>query len=194
MQRGREGGGIDLYDELYDAWREERENAEVQRLPGDFFVRLAGYVKRIREEGRMLDEKTVRARLMQSEFKNVKKLVRDLIRLRYDKALRKAMTGKIVPRDVLTEEEEELQRGIPPSMEVYQAFLKKILTGRPPYFERKEKPKTIVVRILQEIPAIIGSDMKTYGPFKPEDIATLPPENAKVLIKQGFAVEIETKL
>ncbi|MFQ6080185.1 MAG: hypothetical protein ACE5OW_00755 [Candidatus Bathyarchaeia archaeon] len=183
-----------MYDELYEAWREERESAEVQKLPRDFFVRLAGYVKKIREEGRMLDKKTTRARLIQREFKNVKKLVRDLIQLRYDKALRKAMTGKIVPRDVLTEEEERLQSDISPSVEAYQALLKKILTGRLPHLERKEKPKTVVVRILQEIPAIIGSDMKTYGPFKPEDIATLPAENARVLIKQGVAVEVEAKL
>ena len=188
------GGGIDLYDELYEAWRRERENAEVQRLPKDFFVRLARYVKKIREESRMLDEKTTRARLIQRELKNVKKLVRALIRLRYDKVLRNAMTGKIVPRDALTEEEEKLQRGISPSVEAYQAFFKKILTGRLPHLERGEEPKTIVVRFLQEIPAIIGSDMKAYGPFKPEDIATLPPENARVLIKRGVAMEIEAKL
>ena len=183
-----------MYDEIYEAWRAERETAEIQRLPRDFFVRLVGYVKRIREEGRMLDNKTTRAWLMQHEFKNVKKIVRDLIRLRYEKALRKAMTGKTVPQDILTEEEETLQRSISPSVEAYQALLKKILTGQLQHLERKKKPKTIVVRILQEIPAIIGSDMKAYGPFKPEDIATLPPENARVLIKQGVAVEIEAKL
>jgi len=49
----------------------------------------------------------------------------------------------------------------------------------------------MVVRFVQEVPAIIGVDMKTYGPFKPEDIATLPAENAKILIKKGLAVEIE---
>jgi len=194
MQRSRDGGGIDLYDEIYKAWRAEKETAEVQRLPRDFFVRLADYVKRIREESRMLDNKTTRARLMQHEFKNVKKILRDLIRLRYEKALRKAMTGKTVPQDSLTEEEETLQRSISPSVEAYQDLLKKILTGRLPHLERKKKPKKIVVRILKEIPAIIGSDMKAYGPFKPEDIATLPPENARVLIKQGVAVEIEVKL
>ena len=183
-----------MYDEIYEAWRAERETAEIQRLPRDFFVRLVGYVKRIREEGRMLDNKTTRAWLMQHEFRNVKKIVRDLIRLRYEKALRKAMTGKTVPQDILTEEEETLQRSISPSVEAYQDLLKKILTGRLPNLERKKKPKKIVVRILQEIPAIIGSDMKAYGPFKAEDIATLPPENARVLIKQGVAAEIEVKL
>jgi len=33
--------------------------------------------------------------------------------------------------------------------------------------------------------------MKTYGPFKPEDIASLPEENARILIKQGAAMEVE---
>jgi DNA replication factor GINS len=51
----------------------------------------------------------------------------------------------------------------------------------------------VILRFLKEIPAIVGADMKTYGPFKPEDIASLPVENAKVLIKQGVAVEVETR-
>jgi DNA replication initiation complex subunit (GINS family) len=33
--------------------------------------------------------------------------------------------------------------------------------------------------------------MKTYGPFKVEDIASLPTENAKVMIKQGLAEKVE---
>jgi DNA replication initiation complex subunit (GINS family) len=41
------------------------------------------------------------------------------------------------------------------------------------------------------VPAIIGSDMKTYGPFEAEDIASLPAENAKILVKQGLAEKVE---
>jgi len=33
--------------------------------------------------------------------------------------------------------------------------------------------------------------MKTYGPFKAEDVASLPIENANVLVKQGLAEKIE---
>jgi len=183
-----------MYDELYEVWRREKESVEVQGLPRDFFVRLANYMKKLREESRMLDEKTTRARLMQHEFKNVKKLVKDLVRLRYEKVLRKAMAGKIVSREVLTEEEERLHGEIFPSVESYQAFLKDIFRGQISLVERKERLRKMVVRFLREIPAIIGSDMKPYGPFKPEDIATLPTENARILIKQGVAVEVEAKL
>jgi DNA replication factor GINS len=57
----------------------------------------------------------------------------------------------------------------------------------------KKKAKGMVVRFLKEVPEIVGADMKTYGPFKAEDIATLPVENAKALIKQEVAMEVETK-
>ena len=33
--------------------------------------------------------------------------------------------------------------------------------------------------------------MDTYGPFKAEDIASLPVENAKILSKQGLAELVE---
>jgi DNA replication initiation complex subunit (GINS family) len=33
--------------------------------------------------------------------------------------------------------------------------------------------------------------MKTYGPFLAEDVASLPVENAKVLVKRGLAEAIE---
>ncbi len=182
-----------MYDELYEAWRKEMENEEIQMLPKDFYVRLADYVRKMREESRMLDKKTTRAKLMEREFKNVKNLTKKLLHLRYKKSLDKAKTGKPVPKDHLTEEEERLYAEIPPLAESYQALFKEISRGRPPAKKSEKKAKGMVVRFLKEIPAIVGADMKTYGPFKPEDIATLPVENAKALIKQEVAVEVETK-
>jgi len=41
------------------------------------------------------------------------------------------------------------------------------------------------------VPAIIGSNMKTYGPFKTEEIASLPAENAKIFVKQGLAEKVD---
>jgi DNA replication factor GINS len=49
----------------------------------------------------------------------------------------------------------------------------------------------VVLRFLKDVPALIGSDMKTYGPFEAEDVATLPSENAKILVKQGLAEKVE---
>jgi len=182
-----------MYDKLYEAWRKEKENPEVQTIPRDFYARLADYMKKIREESRMLDQKTTKAKLIQREFENAKRMVGELIRLRRMKALRKTLTGKTVPTDALTEEETKFHREILPLAESYQTFLKDIQKGRVSKVEREEKPQKMLLRFLQEIPAIVGADMKAYGPFKPEDIATLPVENAKILIKQGVAVELEVR-
>jgi DNA replication factor GINS len=182
-----------MYDELYEAWRKEKENTEVQLLPKDFFDRLAQYVKRLREEGRMLDEKTMRAKLLVRESKNVKKLCGELIQLRYEKILKKVMAGETAVKEGLTHDEEKLFREIVTPTESYQNFLKNVLSGRSPSVEVKDKAKKRVLRFLQKTPAIIGTDMKTYGPFKPEDVASVPAENARVLVKQGLAVEVEVK-
>jgi len=183
-----------MYDELYEAWRKEKESAEVQPLPKDFFARLAQYVKRLREEGRMLDEKTTRARLLLRESKNVKKLSRELIRLRYEKVLRKVMAGETVVKEGLSEGEERLCNEMVSSVESYQSLLKGVLSGRALSVEVEERAQKRVLRFLREIPAIVGTDMKIYGPFKPEDVASVPVENAKVLIKRGLAVEVEVKI
>lgn len=45
----------------------------------------------------------------------------------------------------------------------------------------------VEVRFLKDVPAILGPDMKTYGPFKKGDIAALPKENASIFIKMGIA-------
>ncbi|MGQ9460010.1 MAG: DNA replication complex subunit Gins51 [Candidatus Bathyarchaeaceae archaeon] len=181
-----------MYDELYETWKKEKESVEIQRLPRDFYAKLADYVRRIREEGRMLDEKTIKAKLMNREFENAKKMVEELVQLRHDKILAKVAARKTVSREVLAEEE-KLYGEVFPLTEAYQTLLKDILQGRSTRIEKEEKPKKMLVRFVQEIPAIVGSDMKTYGPFKPEDIATLPIENARILIKQGVAVEVEAK-
>ena len=183
-----------MYDKLYDAWKKEKESSEIQKLSKTFYAEIAKYMKRIREEGRMLDKKTTKARLMGHEFENAKRLVKELVKLRYDKALRNAASGKSMPGETLTEEEEKLHGEILPLAESYKHFLRDVLRGRVSQVEKEEKPKKLrLVRFLQEIPAIIGADMKTYGPYKPEDIATLPSENARILVKRAAAVEIETK-
>lgn len=184
-----------MYDELYEAWKQEKESVELQTLSKGFYVRLADYVKRIREETRMMDRKTIRGQLLQCELKNAKKMIRDIVKLRYEKALKLTMIGKDVAKDALTAEEKTYGKMLS-SIELYRDFLKGLLRGSlseslPPRTDQEETPKRLLVRFVQEIPAIIGSDMKEYGPFRAEDIATLPAENAKILIKQGAAVEIE---
>jgi DNA replication initiation complex subunit (GINS family) len=72
------------------------------------------------------------------------------------------------------------------------------LTGTPPPVpaqapktETKPAHKRLTLRFVKSIPAIMGADMKSYGPFNAEDVAALPALNAQILIKQGLAVLVE---
>ena len=182
-----------MYHKLHEAWKNERENAEVQKLPKDFYSKLASYVKKIREESRMLDEKTVKGKLLEQEHKNITKMIKELVRLRYRKTLGTALTGKTMPKEFLTEEEARLHGRILPLAEAYHAFVEDVLRGRISGLEGRGESERMLVRFLREIPAVIGADMKTYGPFESEDVATLPVENARALVKQGVAVEVDAK-
>jgi DNA replication factor GINS len=183
-----------LYNDLYEAWKRERENPEVQPLPKDFCKKLAEYMSKTRKESRMLDGKTIRAKLLMHETKNAQKMVKELLSLRREKTVRKTLAGETLPVESLTGEEEKLAKEVSPSLESFHTLLRDILGGRTPQVGTRGKPKKRVLRFIKDIPAIIGADMKTYGPFKPEDVASVPHENARILVKQGVAVEVEVNL
>jgi DNA replication initiation complex subunit (GINS family) len=183
-----------MYNELYKIWKKEKETLEIQGLPKDFYPKIAAYIKKMREENRMLDRKTTKAKLLDREFKNVKIMVSELVQIRYKKLREKALVQEPVARATLTEEEKKLYGEIISLTEAYQSFSKDMLRGRLPSIEENGTQQSMVVlRFVKEIPALVGSDMKTYGPFWPEDIATLPLENARILIKKGVAEEVDVK-
>lgn len=55
---------------------------------------------------------------------------------------------------------------------------------------QKHKIKLTTVRFLQDIDEIVGADLEKYGPFRTEDIATIPYENAQALIAKDAATKV----
>ena len=181
-----------MYDELYDVWKKEKETLELQRLQKNFYLKIASYIKKMKEENRMLDKKTAKAKLLDNEFKHAKLVVAELLQCRYEKFLKKVLSRETISREALTDEEKKLYGEVLPLPEAYNVFSKDILRGHLSNVETDAKKAMTVLRFIQEIPALIGSDLKTYGPFKPEDIATLPPENARIFIKKGVAIKVDS--
>ena len=183
-----------MYDELFAAWRFEVENDELGGLSPDFYVRVADYVRRIKEERRMLDKKAVKVGLLERELANVQRIVDELVWARYRKLIRLLTERKKVPADLLAAEEAELCEGFLPFVEAYQGFAKKLLQGQVSEVavtKHHKVHKRIALRFLKHIPAVVGVDMKTYGPFLAEDVGSVPVENAKILIKKGLAEAVE---
>lgn len=181
-----------MYDMLYAAWLKEKKTSELQKLPKDFYTKTVEYIGKIRQEGRMLDQKSAKARLISRELSNVKRIMEGLARLRFKKIIDHVTYAKPLWKEALIFEEERILHGMSPSFDKFQSFLKDSLRGKIPNEEEVKVLKMTLLRFLKEVPEIVGVDLKTYGPFSVEDVATLPIENAKVLLKQGIAMEIET--
>ncbi len=182
-----------MYDELYAAWRWEIEYAELSSLPSDFYARVADYLKKLKEENQLVDKKTVRATLLEHEQANVQRMVRELLQARYRKIVKRMVDGKKVPVEFLVAEEAQLYNGVVPSTDAYDRFMQGLLLGQASLKVEVETAvhKRVTLRFLKAVPSIIGADMKSYGPFMVEDVASVPVENAKILVKQGLAKQVE---
>ena len=176
------------------------ENAELGSLPPDFYVRLADYLRRIKEENRMTDAKSVKTTLLQHEIANTSRMARELILTRYRKLVKTVVAGQKVLSGSLASEEQQMYNGVLPSAEAYSRFAESVLQGQLTMIkveataQTAEAPivhKRVALRFLKPVPSIIGADMKSYGPFLVEDVASVPSENAKILIKQGLAKAVE---
>jgi len=183
----------DRYGRLLEAWRRERHEPGLQPLPDGFYAEMSDYTLRIREQTRMLERGSMRGRIALRERENAERMLRELFQLRLRKIVVSELNGAAIAATVLTPEEKRLHADLRRLLAGHSKRLKSILMGRTPQVEARPPPRSDlkVVRFIKALPAIIGIDMKTYGPFKPEDVASIPAENAENLIRRGIAKQVE---
>ena len=138
----------------------------------------------------MIDKKTLKANLLRIEMLNVKRMLQELLRTRHEKMFKKAFKGEKISPNLLTNEEKNIVQKISLLSENLQDLAKQILKEHHLATSKKHESKIAVLRFLRDVPAIVGKDMKAYGPFRAEDIASVPIENARIFIKQGLAEKI----
>ena len=185
-----------MYSELYAAWQRESETQELTPLPPDFYTRVSDYLRRMKEEAEKLDKKSLKAHLLGHELRNVEHLVTELTRKRYKKLVKTIRESQKIPSEVLTAEEAKICLGFVNFTQAYRTFAKGLLQGQATKVEviaevQGQPHRLVTLRFIKAIPAIVGSDMKTYGPFMAEDVASVPVENARILVKQGLAATVE---
>jgi DNA replication factor GINS len=94
----------------------------------------------------------------------------------------------------LTEEEKYILDGQTESDKRRMAVVSATQRGRPKVLESisaRIRSKQVVVRFIKPMEQFIGTNMTKYGPFLQEDVAVIPFENARSLIENGEAVEIQ---
>lgn len=192
-----------MYKELYAAWQREIDDPTLGSLQPDFYVKIAEYIRHIKEEDKVLDKKSVKVSLLEHEAQNVGRMLEQLLEARYRKLVKTVTKTQKLPTELLTFEEAKMCETFADFTKSYRKFaddlkLGQLVTEPIKVTVKVEAPaaapqphKRSTIRFLKNIPAIMGADMKSYGPFVAEDVASLPPQNAQILVKQGLAVMVE---
>lgn len=158
----------------------------LRSIPQDLYRSVALYLKNTRNTEH---SETLLTHLKAREKELMLRLTLDLLRLRLTKARNKQ---RLQEANLLAEERYvlEAEASVERRMNKIENALK---NGQPSLLatiQERSAKKLVTLRFLKAFDAIIGVDLQKYGPFQPEDVATIPFENAKLLINQGVAVEI----
>jgi len=136
-------------------------------------------------------------------------MLRELTETRLRKIVTKELRGEPIDAQAMTPEEQRLHANlrqlllgyrqgadipepeVPPTVRLPRPAQTQRPSGDAP--REVSEGDLVVVRFLKPLPAIMGVDMKAYGPFDPEDVANIPRQNAVNLIRRGIAklVDIE---
>jgi DNA replication factor GINS len=177
-----------MYNELYKAWKSEITSEETQPLPEDFYQRAEAYLRSPGQEGSPTDEHTAKGRLLLKEKEIANRLFRELKEVRLRKLLALVQNGKAINEANFTLEERKLVKDFGDSLQTFNQG-----KPEPNPTATVETTELSVLRFLQDIPEIVGTDLRIYGPYKKEDVGSLPSQNAIALVKQGAAKEIEVR-
>ena len=137
---------------------EEMKSPGLSKLPQDFYSQAHSYLEGKEKIG--------------AEFETARNLLQDIREKRERKVLLAALyfvRSGVQPANLLGEERHLFEK------------VSQVLK------ELKGSQKNPEIEFLQPLPAFVGPDMKTYGPFKPGDKASLPEDLASLLISKNAA-------
>ncbi len=163
----------------------ETESDSIEEIDPDFYRNLADFIGNLRKQ----EFDGVENKIKDTMIDMVIELTTLLIEIRLEKI---SKTSDIEISNLLDEEKfifdsQEDQK------ERTEMILSATINGKSKFLEslaQNHKTKKIVVRFLNEVDEIVGADLEKYGPFKTEDIATIPYENAQALIAKNVATKV----
>jgi len=181
-------------DELYRIWKTEKSQEALQRLPPSFYVEVRKLLSDCRASSVATGQDRTQRAIAEKEFKILQRLSTEIAKTRMRKTVAAILSGQGIGTEVYAQEEAEFAKIVATHVGEYYRFVDELRLGGLSSEEKAPSgPAEVrleVVRFLSDFPAIIGVDLKTYGPFKSEDIATLPVENASALVNQGVVKQV----
>jgi DNA replication factor GINS len=182
-----DSGHLELKD-IFKLLKKEIELPALQPIEPDTFKKVAMSLGNLKGQGYEGVEAKVRDRTAELLATAAKLLIETRqAKIRADEAL---------DYSKLTDEEKYVLDGKREYDNRMNEVIAATVKGRPKVLESisaRMRSKQIVVRFLKPTEAFVGIDMGKYGPFQPEDIASLPFENARLIIEGGAAVEVHVE-
>ena len=186
MEAG-ESGHLALKD-VFKLLKKEIESPLLQAIEPDTFKNIAALLGNLKGQGYEGVEAKLRDRMAE--------LLATSTRLLLESRQVKIRSSAPLDYSKLTDEEKYVLDGKREFEGRMSEVVAATVNGRPKVLESisaKMRSKQIVVRILKPTEAFVGIDMNKYGPFQQEDVASLPFENARLIIEGGGAVEVHVE-
>src|SRR5436309_15929862 len=153
---------ITVYDDAVKAWNQERASKELQLLRPSFLKDIAGYVRRLKEGRRNLDQKSLKAIVIQDELFRLVKLVSQLVDVRLEKMWRASQTQSQIQPDTVEKQPHEAFNDV---ARYYDRLKEDLSQGREPQSFKSLKKKRRTIRFLKNAPLTVVGDFRTYGLF-----------------------------
>ena len=163
----------------------ETEDDSLVEIDPNFYRNLSDFIGNLRKQ----EFDGVENKIKDTLIEMTTELTSLLIKIRLDK-ISKSTDFKI---GHLLDEEKFILDSQDEQRERTEMILSATINGKSKFLEslaQNHKTKKIVIRFLNEVDEIVGADLEKYGPFKTEDIATIPYENAQALIAKNIATKV----
>jgi len=162
--------------------REEMSELKLSKIPEDFYQKAKNYL----EQKRKITEKK-KDKSASLEVKNVERLLEDIFNRRETKMLNHAIITvrtDIPPQNLIGDEKEFFESAVNMLSTQRERVLNLL------FKKTKLKQDFEKIEFKDDVEEFIGVDLKKYGPFKKGNVAEIPKDNAKLLIKMKKAKKI----
>ena len=179
-----ESNAVDIHS-LHHTVLRETENDSILEINPNFYRNLADFIGNLRKQ----EFDGIENKIKNTMIEMVTELTSLLIQIRLDK-ISKTSDLEI---SYLLDEEKFILDSQEDQIERIEMIISATINGKSKFLEslaQNHKTKKIVIRFLNEVDEIVGADLEKYGPFKTEDIATIPYENAQALIPKNVATKV----
>ena len=179
-----ESNQIDI-NSLHNTVLRETENDSLLEIKPNFYRNLSDFIGNLRKQ----EFDGVENKIKDTMIEMASELTSLLIQIR----LEKISNSNDFDISYLLDEEKFILDSHEEQNERTEMILSATINGKSKFLEslaENHKIKKVVIRFLSEVDEIIGADLEKYGPFKIEDIATIPYENAQALIAKKIATKV----